>query len=182
MRYTKLLAAVAAFAAATPASAQLVTATGNPVAKGVVVLPLTLSKTSDLDFGTVIASTTAPGSVAISADDGSRAVTGGVIGVPGYPGGRAVFQGAGTAGQSVLLTLQAPTILSSGSNTITVTSMGFDTAAASATNTTTGYLETTRIINTSGAFSIGVGGNFFIAANQPNGVYSAPFVVTAEYQ
>src|SRR3982751_886039 len=148
MRFSLYLAAAAAtLAVAAPAAAPqaTVTATGNPIAKGVVLLPLTLSKTSDLDFGTVIASTTAPGSVAISADDGSRAVTGGVIGVPGYPGGRAVFQGAGTAGQSVLLTLQAPTILTSGSNTITVTSMGFDTAAASATNATTGYRETTRI-------------------------------------
>jgi hypothetical protein len=183
MRFTLCLAAAAAtLAVATPAAAQLVTATPNPVAKGVVVLPLTLTKTTDLDFGTVIASTTAAGTVAISADDGSRAVTGGVVGVPNYPGGRALFQGAGTANQTVLVTLQAPSVLTSGSNSITVNSMYFDSAAASSTNAITGYLETTRTINATGAFAVGVGGNFQIGVNQANGVYSAPFIVTAEYQ
>lgn len=187
MRFSVSLAAIAAtLAVATPAIAQqaFVTATPNPIAKGVVVLPLTLTKSSDLDFGTVIASTTAAGTVAISADDGSRAVTGGVIGVPNYPGDRALFQGAGTAGQNVLLTLQAPTVLArqGGGSSIAVNSMYFDSAAASSTNTTTGYLETTRTIDGTGAFEIGVGGNFAITANQMNGVYSAPFVVTAEYQ
>jgi uncharacterized protein DUF4402 len=185
MRFTVSLAALAAtlvVAAPAAAATATVTATGNPIAKGVVVLPLTLSKTADLDFGTVIASTTTPGSVSISADDGSRAVTGGVIGVPNYPGNRAVFQGAGTASQNVLLTLKAPAVLSNGSNTITVSSMVFDSAATSSNNAVTGYLETTRTINGTGAFSIGVGGTFAIAANQANGLYSAPFIVTAEYQ
>jgi hypothetical protein len=183
MRYFVGLAALAAsLAAASPAAAQLVTATGNPTAKGVVVLPLTLSKTSDLDFGTVIASTTLPGTVVISADDGSRSVTGGVLGVSSYPGGRAVFQGAGTAGQDVLLTLQAPAVLNNGPATVTVNSMFFDTGAASSVNGVTGYLETTRTIDGTGAFAVGVGGDFAIGANQANGVYSAPFIVTAEYQ
>jgi hypothetical protein len=183
MRFSLYLAAAAAtLAMAAPAAAQQVTATGNPVAKGVVVLPLTFSKTSDLDFGTVIASTTVAGTVSINADDGSRAVTGGVIAVPNYPGGRGLFQGAGTSGQKVLVTLQAPSVLVNGSNSITVNSMYFDSGAAQAVNSTTGYLETTRTINTTGAFEVGVGGTFAIAANQANGVYSAPFIVTAEYQ
>ncbi len=146
------------------------------------MLPLTLSKTSDLDFGTVIASTTVAGTVVINADDGSRSVTGGVVGVPGYPGSRALFQGAGTAGQAVLLTLQAPAVLTSGPNSVTVNDMFFDTGGASAVNGVTGYLETARTINGTGAFEVGVGGDFAIAANQPNGLYTAPFIVTAEYQ
>jgi Domain of unknown function (DUF4402) len=186
MRFSVSLAALAAtLLAAAPAAAQqaTVTATGNPVAKGVVLLPLTLSKTADLDFGTVIASTTAAGTVVISADDGSRSTTNGVVGVPQYPGGRALFQGAGTASQSVVLTLQAPAVLTSVSgNTIAVNSMFFDTVAASSTDAITGYISTTRIINGTGAFSVGVGGNFAINQNQPNGLYSAPFVVTAQYQ
>jgi hypothetical protein len=183
MRYSKLLAAVAAtFAVATPAIAQqaTVTATGNPVAKGVVVLPLTLAKNSDLDFGTVVASTTLAGTVAISADDGSRAVTGGVVGVLSATGGRALFTGAGTANQSVVLTLQAPAVLTSGTNTITVNAMTFDTAAAS--TVVAGNQTTTRTIDGSGSFTVGVGGVFAIKANQANGVYSAPFSVTAQYQ
>jgi hypothetical protein len=180
MRYMNLLAALAAtFVAATPAAAQVV-ATGNPVAKGVVVLPLTLQKNSDLDFGTVVASPTVAGTVAISADDGSRGVTGGVTGVLSAPGGRAVFTGAGTANQTVVLTLQAPAVLTSGSNTINVQSMTFDTAAAS--TVVAGNQTTTRLVDGSGAFTVGVGGVFQIKAAQANGVYSAPFTVTADYQ
>lgn len=191
MRFSVSLAALAATFVAAPAIAQVVpppptataTATPNPIAKGVVVLPLTLTKSQDLDFGTVIPSSTADGTVAISADDGSRAVTNGVIGVTAFPGDRALFQGAGTAGQTVLLTLQAPATLTSGSNSITVNSMYFDStgAGAGAVNAA-GNLETSRTIDGTGAFSIGVGGNFEILKNQPNGKYQAPFIVTAEYQ
>ena len=33
-----------------------------------------------------------------------------------------------------------------------------------------------------GSFTVGVGGDFGIAANQPNGTYTALFQVTADYQ
>ena len=177
-----LAAAAATLVAAAPAAAQqaTVTATGNPIARGVVILPLTLSKTSDLDFGTIVASPTLAGTVSINADDGARAVTGGVVMVPSFPGGRAVFQGAGTPTQNVLLTLQAPAVLNNGSFTIPVNSMTFDTAAPSVL--VAGNWTTTRTVDGTGAFQIGVGGVFGIAANQANGVYSAPFIVTAQYQ
>ncbi|HEY8591322.1 MAG TPA: DUF4402 domain-containing protein [Sphingomicrobium sp.] len=181
MRFKLCLAALAAtVAVATPAAAQQASATANATAKGVVLLPLTLTKSSDLDFGTVVASSTA-GTVAINADSGTRSVTGGVTGVPSFPGGRALFQGAGSASQQVVLTLNAASILTSGGNTITVSSMTFDTGAASSTNLA-GNLTTTRTINGTGAFAVGVGGTFAIAANQPNGVYSGTFSVTADYQ
>ena len=51
---------------------------------------LTLTKVRNLDLGTVIGSS-APGTVTINADTGSRFVGGGVIGVPNYPGNRGVF-------------------------------------------------------------------------------------------
>ena len=152
MRLTVGLAALAAtLVAATPAFAQLASATAQ--AKGVVLLPLTLTKTSDLTTG-------------------ARTVSGGVTGVPSLPGGRAVFQGAGSATQQVDLTLVPPTVLNSGSNTINVNSMTFNGG---------GTAKTVTIDNT-GAFSVGVGGNFAIAANQANGVYTANFDVTANYK
>lgn len=181
MRFKLCLAALAAATAlATPATAQQATASANATARGVVLLPLTLTRTSDLDFGTVVASPSA-GTVAISADDGSRSVTGGVTGVPSFPGGRAVFQGAGSASQQVVLTLNAATFLTSGANTIPVNSMTFDSGAPSVPNGS-GNLTTTRTINGTGAFAIGVGGNFGIAANQANGLYTGTFSVTADYQ
>jgi len=172
MRLTVGLAALAAtLVAATPASAQLASATAE--AKGVVLLPLTLTKTSDLDFGTVVADPLVAGTVVIDANTGARSVSGGVTAVPSFPGGRAVFQGAGSAGQLVDLTLSPPSVLNSGSNTVVVNSMTFDSG---------GGLATTRTIDNSGAFAIGVGGDFQIAAGQANGVYSANFDVTADYQ
>jgi len=111
MRYTLLVAALAA-SVATPALAQSVVATVNDAtAKGVVLLPLTLSETKQLDFGTVIADPSNPGNVVIDADSGARSVGGAVLAVPSYPGGRGLFQGAGTAGNDVVLTLVPPAVL-----------------------------------------------------------------------
>ena len=93
----------------------------NALAKGVVVQPLTLAKVNDLDFGTVVGSS-ASGTVTIDPDTGLRTVTGGVTGVPSFPGGRGLFQGNGTGGNTVQLTLSGPAVLISQSNpTDTVT-------------------------------------------------------------
>lgn len=172
MRKSICLAALAATAlSATPALAQQASATAE--ARGVVLQPLTLARIQDLDFGTVVGSAVA-GTVSIDADTGARSVTGGVTGVPSFPGDRGLFQGAGTAGQDVLLTLNAPTLLISTSNpldTITVNSMVLDAGNA-----------TTRTIGVTGVFQVGVGGDFAIAANQPAGLYTANFDLTADYQ
>jgi hypothetical protein len=175
MRFNILVAAAAAtVVAATPAIAQqTATATAPATARGTVLLPLTLTQSQPLDFGTVIASPTVAGNVVIDADSGARSVGGGVVGVPNYPGARGLFQGAGSANQVVVLTLAPPAVLTSGANSLTVNSMTFDTA---------GGLNTTRTIDATGAFAIGVGGDFAIGANQPNGVYTANYTVTADYQ
>jgi len=169
----RLAALAATVATASPALAQSVSASANAEARGVVLQPLTLTKEEDLDFGTVI-STAAAGTVVIDADDGSRNVTGGVLAVPSYPGGRGLFTGNGTAGQDVNLTLNAPGLLISTTNpldTITVNSMVLDS----------GNLLV-RTIGATTVFQVGVGGDFAIAANQPNGLYSAQFDLTADYQ
>ena len=120
MRIAISLAALAAtLATATPAFAQAVSASANAEARGVVLQPLTLTKVDDLDFGTVI-STAVAGTVVIDADDGSRSVTGGVLAVPSYPGGRGLFSGNGTAGQDVNLTLNSPGLLVSTTNPLDV--------------------------------------------------------------
>jgi hypothetical protein len=165
-----LAAAAATFLSATPAFAQLASETAE--ARGVVVQPLTLAKVQDLDFGTVVGSAAA-GSVTINANTGARATSGGVTGVPSYPGDRALFQGAGTSGQTVVLSLNAPTVLVSQSNPadlITVNSLSLDSGGA------------TRVIDVTGIFTVGVGGDFAIAANQPAALYSANFDLTADYQ
>ena len=172
MRLTLSLSALAAvLMTATPALAGT-SASAAAEARGLVLQPLTLTKVTDLDFGTVI-STAAAGSVTIDANNGARAQTGGVTLVPNYPGSRAVFSGAGTAGEPVLLTLSAPALLVSTTNpadVLAVTTLSLDS------------LGTNRTVGATSTFSVGVGGDFAIAANQPNGLYTAQFDLTADYQ
>lgn len=183
MRLMVSLAAIAAtFAVASPAlAAPLATVTTTAKAKGVVLQPLTLTKLSDLDFGWVI-STAASGTVSIDADTGGRGVTGGVAAVSGQNGGRGRFAGAGTVGNTVLLTLNPATILTSTTNSSDTINVNYMTLDNCASAPTTPCLTDTRLINASGTFSVGVGGEFAIAANQPNGSYEADFDVTAVYQ
>jgi len=174
MRFNLCLAALAAtVAVASPAFAQTV-AKATAEARGLVLQPLTLTKKDDLDFGTVLASA-ALGNVTINADTGGRSVTGGVTAVASNPGKRALFTGAGTAGQQVTLILTPPAqnLLVSTTNpadTILISSMVLDSNNS-----------TTRTIGIGGTFDIGVGATFDIAAGQPNGFYKANFDVTATY-
>lgn len=173
MRFKIALAALAATAAfASPAAAQVVTSTDTAEARGTVLQPLTLSRSQDLDFGTVLGSAVA-GSVTIDADDGSRSVAGGVAEVGINNGQRALFTGSGPAGDSVDLVLTQPAggLLYRDATTTLAGVLVLDLAGS-----------TTRTIDAAGAFAVGVGGSFTIAANQPAGVYAADFDLTAEYQ
>jgi opacity protein-like surface antigen len=174
MRLNICLAALAATVAfASPAAAQVVSDTETAEARGTVLLPLTLSKVDDLDFGTVIASAVA-GSVTIDADTGNRTVVGGVAESPLNPGQRAEFLGSGPVGGQVTLVLTPPTsnvlMHSNNVDSITITSFVLDSGGAS------------RVTDALGAFTVGVGGTFAIAANQKDGFYSADFDVEAQYQ
>jgi hypothetical protein len=164
-----LAAAAATLVAANPAVAQQRTASGE--ARGVVLSPLSLQNITPLDFGTV-ASSSAAGNVTVDANTGIRTAGGGVVAVPSTPS-RARFDGLGQAGQTVLLTLTPPTgnvLVSAANDTVAVNSMTLDAGG------------NTRVIGAGGNFSVFVGGDFGIAANQPNGTYSALFTLTADYQ
>ena len=168
MRFKIALAALAATAAfASPAMAQTI-ASEPAEARGTVLLPLTLTEDANLDFGTVLSSAAA-GTVSNDADTGARSVTLGVTGVAINPGHRALFTGYGTPNTQVNLSITYPAFLVSGANVVGVTSLNFDSGG------------TTRTLNAAGTFQVGVGGDFSIAANQPNGLYTGTFTVTAQY-
>ena len=172
MRLKFCLAALAATTAfASPAFAQTV-ATDTAEARGIVLLPLTLTNDRPLDFGTILASPLA-GTVTINADTGGRTVSGGVTAIALDLGERATFDGYGTEGQLVDLTLTPVASLTGPGPAIVVLQMDLDSGG--------GYTQT-RTIPVGGAFQVGVGGSFAIAANQTNGLYTGNFSVTAEYQ
>jgi len=99
----------------------LTTLSGTTVGPGkaLVLIPLTITKIDDLDFGSIVPSATA-GTVTINPTDGSRTFTGGVTLVPGDAGFRAYFGGAGSPNQQVLVALSPPVSLSDGVGDIRV--------------------------------------------------------------
>lgn len=160
-------AAACAFAAA-PATAATppVQADGHAL----ILIPLTLTKIQDLDFGSVVPSPVS-GVVTINASTGARTFAGGVTLVPGDAGFRAYFGGAGSPNQQVIMTMNPPAQLVSGTgDTIDVLGLTLDGPAI-------------RTIDpVARTFFVGVGGTIQIAADQPEGDYNATFDVTANYQ
>jgi len=170
MRFHFYVAALAATVVAGPAFAQAAPATA--IAKGTVLQSLTLVKQSDLDFGTVAPDSVNPGQVVVDPDSGARTTSGAVVALPGAFS-RAQFNGSGTAGKTVQISLGQPAggVIVNGGNSVAAL-LTLDSASSA----------TSMTIPVGGVFSVYVGGTFDIAANQPSGVYSAQFDVTATYQ
>ena len=172
IRHCICAASLAAIAlASAPAAAAPVPALDNADGRALVLIPLTLTKIDDLDFGGIIPSTSSPGTVTINAATGVRTFGGGVTGVTSDAGNRAYFGGAGSPSQQVLVSLSPPVELSSvGGDTIPVLGLTLDGPPMRS------------IDPVARTFFVGVGGTLQIAADQPEGEYSAPFWVTAIYQ
>jgi hypothetical protein len=172
MRYLVALAALAATTAfAVPAAAQNVPVPANAEARGLIIQPLTFTRLSDLNFGTIISTSTA-GSVTVSPLGNTRTATGGAVLAPSGPPTRALFEGYGAEGQTVVLSASFPTTLTNQSDStrfVTFRNGTFDGALS-------------RQIPVGGSFRVGVGGTIDIVANQAPGLYLAPFTVTADYQ
>lgn len=169
MRYSKFMLAVAAAAFSTSAFAASppVSPDRDATGKALILVPLTLTKVNDLDFGTVVTSSSA-GTVDIDPTTGGRTVSGGVTAVTSDAGFRAVFAGAGSPNQLVTFTLTPPATLDDGlGNSMPVT---LTLQSASAT-----------IDPTTRAFFIGVGGSISVAPDQPDGVYTGTFDLMAQY-
>lgn len=173
MSIRKLLiaAAVAAIAAPSPALAA-VSNTASADGKALLLMPLTLTKIDDLDFGTIVSSNSS-GTVALNATSGARTFAGGVSGVPSAAGHHAYFGGSGTGGQQVVVVVVPP---------VQLTDINGDTIDVLALTLDNGGNPIRTIDPTARTFFVGVGGILDIAANQPDGVYSATFQVTANYQ
>jgi hypothetical protein len=161
-----LIAAAMATAAAAPARAAPVPATKDATGKALILIPLTLTKIDDLDFGTIISSSTS-GTVSIPAGGGARTATGGVTPVASDPGARGLFAGAGSEGEQVRIFLAPPGSLTDGTGDSMAIAMNLQ--------------ATTLTIGSTRAFPVGVGGTVTVGANQPDGIYTGTFTVLAQY-
>ena len=168
---SKMLLALAGLSLlAAPAAAAPVSAPTLPSGRALLLIPLTLTKVQDLHFGSIVPSTTTAGWVRIDAFTGARTASAGLTLMPTDVGQRGRFAGAGSAGQQVIMALTPPLVLTSpGGDTIDVMAMSLDG-------------PTTRTIAANQSFFVGVGGVIFVAANQPEGLYTATYDLTADYQ
>jgi len=168
-RYSFLLA-LAGLAIAAPAMAAPVSAPVPPQGRALLLIPLTLTKVQDIHFGSIVPSTTTAGFVSINAATGARTGSAGLTLMPTDVGQRGQFAGAGTPNQQVIMALTPPTEMTNpAGDTIPVLAMNLDG-------------PTTRTIGANSSFFVGVGGVIFIAANQADGLYSADYDLTADYQ
>ena len=170
VHFGKYLIVALAAASAVPASAQAISPNRDANGKALILVPLTLTKIDDLDFGTLVPSAVS-GIVAIDAASGNRTVAGGVTGVPSDAGHRARFAGAGTPSQQVVVVITPP---------VQLTSVAGDNIPVLALTLEGSPFKT--VDPTTRTFAFGVGGILLIAADQPEGVYQATFNVNANYQ
>ena len=168
MDLCKTIIAAALAATAVPAAAAPVAAPTPAQGKALLLIPLTLTKIDDLDFGTVVTSPVS-GTVTLNASTGARSFAGGVTGVAGDVGHRARVAGAGSPNQQVIVVVTPPASLDKGPDSIPVLALTLD---GSPIRTIDPVAKT---------FFVGVGGIIQINADQPEGLYSATFDVTANY-
>ena len=161
--------ALAALALSNPAQAATTnTATANATVN--IVSPLTVTKNSDLDFGTIVANSGAFAGEVVHLD------TGGVVACPatltcsGATVSAASFTVTGTPSQNIVLTLPASVTLNgSGGGTLNVDLSGDEPATAEA-------------LDAAGSYSFNIGGKLTIPVGTVDGVYQNTFDVTANYQ
>ncbi len=143
---------------------------------------LSLSKTADIDFGQVMASSTTPGSVTVT-PSGARSAGGGAT----LSGGAATageFVGIGTDNQIVVFSFAAPSVVLTrvnGTETMTVDSFILGATTADGLNDL-GNSGRWRIIANNGQFRMPVGATLRVGAAQTPGDYEGNFTLTAVYQ
>ena len=170
-KLNRILAAVLLISAASaPALAQS-TASVSTTGDVRIVQPISITKNSDLAFGTVVKPTTGTNDIVINATTGARTRTGaGDAALATSTSGRATFTVGGEGAQTFAVTVPATFDMTSSANTITVT-----LAASGATGTLSGSL------GSAGTATFGVGGTFPITSAQASGNYTGTFTTTVDY-
>lgn len=138
-----------------------------------IVQPVSLTKDSDLDLGTVVKPTSGANTVTIDATSGVRSLSGGGdAALATSAASRAAYTVNGEGGQTFSITAPGSVNLtrSGGSEVLTV---------ALAKTATSGTLS--GAIGSAGTATFGVGGSFVVNGATVSGSYSGSFDVTAAY-
>lgn len=164
---TKLFATALALLGASNAFAQ---ASATATSSATIVTPISIAKTTDMNFGNVAVNATTAGTVVMTPAS-VRSATGGVT-LPATAGtvAAASFTVTGQGAYTYDITLPSSALtLSSGANSMTVTAFSSNPA-------TTGALI-------AGTQTLNVGATLNVAAAQASGLYvsATPFTVTVNY-
>ena len=154
-----LLGAAVAAMVSTGANAATQTAT----AEVDILAPVTLAQTAGLDFGTVAASTSA-GTVTLPTGSNTQTCSVGLACVG--PASRGVFSVVGANLTTVVITVDASTLLSGAGTSMNLTLNP----------------SVTSISATGSAQTFFVGGVLSVGASQAAGTYTGTYNVSAEYQ
>lgn len=146
-----------------------VAATTAATANALLTHPISIVKTSDLDFG--LLTTASAGTVVIDPNANSIASTGGVS-LAGSQWSAASFVGA-AGGVAVVVLIKLP------NQAVTVTRQG-GTETMTVSNLTLQGLNK-RALAALQSFSFRVGGTLNVAANQAEGIYAGTFSVDIQY-
>lgn len=173
---SKLVGVIGALVMAGGAMAQS-NQTASSAASAIVIAPLTIAKTGDLNFGNVVAGAALGTVVLLPA--GTRSATGGTTFSAGFPGtlSAAKFDLTGEGVYTYAITLPGTVTLSDTVSTPnTMTATGF-TVAAGTTGSVSGLIGTLA----GGLGKLNVGATLNVGAAQVPGTYTGSFDVTVAY-
>lgn len=183
-----LLAAPAAMAQSVPATGK-VTASGG--ARAVILVPLTLVKSQDMNFGKIAVSNVA-GTVVLNGQTNACTTTGGVFETSSCQA--AVFTGMGTKNMNARISLTSVSNLAGPGTAMTLTNVfltndatisfsGNPNANGQGVGLTQGNgNQRYSIVSSTGIFTLKLGGTLNVNANQAPGVYTGSITVTVQYQ
>lgn len=169
MKFATLKAALVGtvFAAAAFGSTAAQAATADADAKATILAALTVTKVTDLDFGTIAVN--GGGSVTVTNAGVRAATTGGTVSAAGVAAA-ASFAIVGSPGSNILIAVPASVVLNHATTSDTM-SASLTTNASTASHALVGGAET-----------FNVGGTLTVAAGQVAGAYTGQFTVTVNYQ
>jgi len=151
------------------ASASFAQSSKTASATATLITPIAISKTTDMNFGTVAASATA-GTVALSYADVATPTGGTTLVAGGAARKAAEFEVTGQNSSSFSISCPTTIVLTSAGNTLTVNGIAADAG-------------TTNTLSASGSKTIKVQGTLVVPGAAPAGVYTntADLTVTVNY-
>lgn len=145
--------------------------TGSGSGTASVFRGIAITKSTDLSFGKIVRPSAGSGTVTLTAA-GARSVTGTNTAALASPAATvAAFSVTGEGGQAVTVTVPASFTMTSGANSLTVTTA----------STGSGVQNLSSTITNAGSLAVSVGGSFPLTSATATGAYTGTFTVSVAY-